>query len=70
MIRVWDLAAGKTLKTLTNHKKGIRGLVFHPREYTFASGAADHIKVWKCPEADFMRNIDGHDAIINTLAIN
>jgi pleiotropic regulator 1 len=45
MVRVWDLAAGKTLKTLTNHKKGIRGLVFHPREYTFASGAADHIKV-------------------------
>lgn len=31
-IRVWDLAAGKTLKTLTHHKKGVRGLCTHPRE--------------------------------------
>jgi pleiotropic regulator 1 len=45
MVRTWDLAAGKCLKTLTNHKKAIRSLAFHHKEYTFASGAADHIKV-------------------------
>jgi len=36
---------GRCVKTLTNHKKAIRSLVFHPEEYTFASGAADNIKV-------------------------
>ncbi len=49
-LRCWDLAMGKSVKTLTNHKKAIRAMVVHPEEYTFASGAADNIKVWKCPE--------------------
>lgn len=49
-IRCWDLAMGRSVKTLTNHKKAIRSLVLHHEEYTFASGAADNVKVWKCPE--------------------
>ena len=36
---------GRSVKTLTNHKKAIRSLVLHPEEYTFASGSADNIKV-------------------------
>ena len=35
-IRLWDLAAGKTTATLTNHKKSVRGLVAHPRLFMFA----------------------------------
>jgi len=61
---------GRSVKTLTNHKKAIRSMVFHHDEYTFASGAADNIKVWKCPEGEFIRNISGHSAIINCLALN
>lgn len=30
-IRLWDLAAGKTRATLTNHKKSVRSLVLHPK---------------------------------------
>lgn len=55
---------------LTHHKKGVRSVVFHPSEYSFVSGAADNIKKWKCPEGTFLRNISGHNAIVNTLAIN
>ncbi|KRW98951.1 WD40-repeat-containing domain [Pseudocohnilembus persalinus] len=70
MVKLWDLRQGTSFKTLTNHKKGVRALVFHPKEYTFASGAADNIKVWKCPEGEFLRNVSGHNSIINTLALN
>ena len=28
------------------------------------------MKVWKCPDGNFLRNISGHNAIINTMAIN
>jgi len=69
-IKCWDLATGKCSAHLTNHKKSVRALVAHPTEYTFASGSADNIKVWKCPEARFLRNVSGHNAIINTLAVN
>ena len=70
MIKLWDIGSGRSIATLTNHKKCIRGLAFHPNEYTFCSAAPDNIKVWKCPEGMFLRNISGHNAIINSIAIN
>lgn len=69
-IRLWDLAAGKTLAHLTHHKKSVRGLAIHPTEFSFASASADNIKSWKCPEGNFIQNFEGHNAIVNTLAIN
>lgn len=69
-IRLWDLVAGKTRATLTNHKKSVRAVVLHPRQYTFASGSPDNIKQWKFPDGNFIQNLSGHNAIINTLAVN
>ncbi|KAG2179058.1 hypothetical protein INT43_001908 [Umbelopsis isabellina] len=69
-IRLWDLAAGKTMSTLTHHKKSVRALALHPTEFGFASGSADNIKGWKCPEGTFMQNYEGNNSIINTLSIN
>ncbi|KAI1180560.1 putative pre-mRNA splicing protein [Nemania sp. FL0916] len=69
-VRLWDLAAGKTMSVLTHHKKGVRALAVHPREFTFATGSTGSIKQWKCPEGAFMGNCEGHNAIINSLAVN
>jgi pleiotropic regulator 1 len=64
------LAAGKTMTTLTHHKKSVRALVPHPSEFTFASGAADNIKQFKCPGGNFIQNLHGQKSIINSLAVN
>lgn len=69
-VRLWDLAAGKTMGVLTHHKKGVRALALHPSEFTFATGSTGSIKQWKCPEGAFMQNFEGHNAIINSLAVN
>lgn len=69
-VRLWDLAAGKSMGVLTHHKKGVRNIATHPREFTFASASTGSIKQWKCPEGDFMQNFEGHNAIVNTLAVN
>ncbi|KAK7929497.1 hypothetical protein WMY93_005892 [Mugilogobius chulae] len=53
-----------------DHKKSVRTLVMHPRQYTFASGSADNIKQWMFPDGNFIQNLSGHNAIINTLAVN
>eukprot|EP00455_Lapot_gusevi_P054958 TRINITY_DN889_c0_g1_i1.p1 TRINITY_DN889_c0_g1~~TRINITY_DN889_c0_g1_i1.p1 ORF type:complete len:463 (-),score=91.34 TRINITY_DN889_c0_g1_i1:44-1432(-) len=70
VVKLWDLSTGRAVATLTNHKKSVRALMMHPTEYTFASGSADNIKVWKCPEGQFLRNIEGHNAVVNCMAIN
>ncbi|KAJ6259487.1 Beta-TrCP [Drechslerella dactyloides] len=69
-IRLWDLAAGKAMAVLTHHKKAVRTLAVHPTEFTFASGSADNIKQWKCPEGAFMQNFEGNKGIVNTLSVN
>uniref|UniRef100_A0AAZ3S3C8 Pleiotropic regulator 1 n=1 Tax=Oncorhynchus tshawytscha TaxID=74940 RepID=A0AAZ3S3C8_ONCTS len=69
-IRLWDLIAGKTRATLTNHKKSVRALALHPRQYTLASGSADNIKQWTFPDGNFIQNLSGHNAIINAMAVN
>lgn len=38
-VRLWDLAAGKCMTTLTHHKKSVRALAIHPTEYSFASAS-------------------------------
>lgn len=69
-IKLWDLAAGKCMTTLTHHKKSVRALALHPTEFTFASGSPDNIKEWKLSEGQFIQNLSGHNAIINALSIN
>lgn len=34
------------------------------------SGAADNMKKWEAKEGRFLRNFSGHNAIINSIAIN
>ena len=69
-VRLWDLAAGKCAVTLTNHKKSIRALAAHPREFSFVSGAADNLKKWQTRDGKFLRNMSGHNTIINCCAVN
>ncbi|KAN0032069.1 hypothetical protein ACTFIV_005944 [Dictyostelium citrinum] len=69
-VKLWDLATGTSAATLTNHKKGVRSMVVHEKEYSFATGAADNIKQWKCPDGSFIKNLSGHNAIINAMALN
>ncbi|KAK6173272.1 hypothetical protein SNE40_016753 [Patella caerulea] len=69
-IRLWDLAAGRTRVTLTNHKKSVRAAALHPAQYSFATASPDNIKQWKFPEGNFLQNLTGHNAIINSLALN
>lgn len=69
-IRTWDIRMGKCLNVLTHHKKSIRTMTVHHEDYSFISGGCDNIKVWKCPEGRFLRNISGHNAIVNSIALN
>ena len=38
--------------------------------FTFATGSPDNIKQWKFPDGNFLQNLTGHQAIINSIAVN
>eukprot|EP00592_Proboscia_alata_P007043 CAMPEP_0194355324 /NCGR_PEP_ID=MMETSP0174-20130528/3257_1 /TAXON_ID=216777 /ORGANISM="Proboscia alata, Strain PI-D3" /LENGTH=516 /DNA_ID=CAMNT_0039124559 /DNA_START=15 /DNA_END=1565 /DNA_ORIENTATION=+ len=69
-IKLWDLAAGKCRTTLTHHQKSVRALAQPSYENTFVSGAADVLKKWTGKEGRFIKNLNGHRAMVNGLALN
>ncbi|CAG2178759.1 unnamed protein product, partial [Oppiella nova] len=69
-IKLWDLIAGKARTTLTHHKKSVRSLVIHPKLNVFASGSFANLKQWCFPDGKFIQNLSGHNAIVNSLAVN
>lgn len=70
-IRLWDLVAAKPMSVLTHHKKGVRAMCLHPREFTFASASSDNIKKFKLPEGSFMHNMLQHQrSIVNACCVN
>lgn len=69
-IKLWDLAAGKSMGTLTHHKKSVRDIAVHPREFSMVSASVNSIKKWQCRDGKFLKNFEGHNSVINTLAIN
>ena len=56
-IRMYDIRKPSTISTLTYHKKSVRALAQHPREYAFASGGADNIKKFSLPDGEFLHNM-------------
>ena len=46
---MWDLRKNKTMGTLTYHKKSVRAMAMHPKEYAFAAASADSIKKYQLP---------------------
>ena len=54
-IRLWDISTGKKFKSLTHHKKSVRALLPHPVEYSFISLASDGLKLWQCPQGNYIR---------------
>ncbi len=69
-VRLWDVAAGKCHSVLTYHKKGVRALALSRQEFSFVSASPDNIKKFLLPEGQFVQNLSGHEAIINTMALN
>jgi pleiotropic regulator 1 len=69
-VKLWDLAAGKCMTTLTHHKKGIRAVAINHSNFTFSTASTGSIRQWNSPNGDLIQNLDKQKSVINTLSIN
>ena len=68
-MKFWDLAAGKCQHTLTYHKKGVRALALHPREFTLSRRRTT--SKLALPDGRFMHNmLSQQKSIVNSLSVN
>jgi WD40 repeat protein len=70
-IKLWDVADGRTLLTLSGHARTVNCVAFAPGGTTLLSGASDNImKLWDIKSGKEIRSFAGHSSDINCIAVS
>jgi pleiotropic regulator 1 len=69
-IKCFDIISGKCITTLTHNNKTIHDILIHPQQYSFSSASANRIKVFNCPDAQFIRNFQTNAHSIDNINID
>ena len=71
-IRLWRLADGQHLSTLTGHTNWVRALVFHPDSSLLASASDDHtVKLWHLEgQHQLHYTLEGHTNWVRAIAFD
>ena len=60
-LRVWDLASGETVRTLSGHTGGVRAVAVTPDGRQVVSGSGDKtLRVWDLASGETVRTLSGH----------
>jgi WD40 repeat protein len=67
-VYMWDVAAGRTLHTLSGHNDGVFSLAWSPDSKYLASGGLDKIiRVWDAAGGKLLKSLEGHTDVISAL---
>ena len=70
-IRLWNLATGEVLSTLTGHSQGIKSVAFSPDGTILATGSDDQtIKLWNVSNGQEIYTLCGHSHAVKSVAFS
>ncbi|WP_026734545.1 serine/threonine-protein kinase [Fischerella sp. PCC 9605] len=70
-IKLWSLATGQEISTLTGHSDRVNVVGVTPDGQTLVSGSEDKtIKLWNLARGQEIRTLDGHSNSVHTIAIS
>jgi len=68
-IKLWDVASGREVQTLSGHAGDVKSVAFAPDGRTLASGSDDKtIKLWDVASGREVRTLSGHRASVFSVA--
>jgi WD40 repeat protein/tRNA A-37 threonylcarbamoyl transferase component Bud32 len=71
LIRLWDVAAGKEIRTFQGHESLVRAVAFRPDGKIVASCGEDHlVKLWDVATGLEVETLRGHPSFILSLAFD
>lgn len=69
--RLWEVAGGRCLTTLTGHSDRVGAVAFHPDGALLATGSNDRtIKLWEVVTGRCLATLEGHTQAVSTLAFS
>ncbi|MBO0792395.1 MAG: NACHT domain-containing protein, partial [Ktedonobacteraceae bacterium] len=70
-VRVWDLASGACLRTITTHSNRVRATALNHHNTLLASGSDDQtIHIWDLASGACLHTLTGHSGRVRALAFN
>ena len=70
-IELWDVASGKTLRTLQGHTDSVISAAYSPDGRKIASGSWDQtIKLWDAASGEGLRTLRGHTGFVYSVAFS
>jgi len=70
-IRIWKMATGTPVRTLTGHEWGVKSVAFSPDGNLLASGGHDQtIRIWETATGTPVRTLTGHNRAVNSVAFS
>ncbi len=71
ILKLWDVASGREVRTFTGHSAVIRSVVFSPDGRCALSGSDDKsLKLWDVASGNELRTFTGHSAGIKSVAFS
>ncbi|KAH0564212.1 pleiotropic regulator 1-like [Cotesia glomerata] len=71
IIKIWDLAKGSLMISLTGHISTVRGLAFsHRHPYLFSCGEDKQVKCWDLETNKVIRHYHGHLSAVYSMALH
>jgi len=70
-VKLWDVAIGQEVCTLSGHGLEVWGVAFSPDGKTLASGSLDHtVKLWDAATGQEVRTLSGHTHFVYSVAFS
>src|SRR5205085_1110951 len=69
--RLWEVAGGNAIRTLTGHTAGVNSVAFSPDGKSLYTASTDKtVRVWEVASGNVQLQLEGHGDLVDSVAVS